>query len=671
MMKKYEENKMNVTEENMTPVGKENTLDKSNINKKTEMKLLLKAPFDGKFFRGEYVSYLTIPENFEDYSIEYDYSKEGLQYENLLALTQKKKISRIISLYADTEEMGYMAVTHLAMHLLKERKKNGTLDLDEEDIVIDETEDEFEDDFARLSKDEQRWKESPYCVPIIDLDEVYQYFTRETKSFHTSNNHVYCEQDVISHEAPYWRSFYSEAVCILVTKENAQYKKLEFLSKVFRNQTMFVLFIDMKDQSSNDEHFSFHSVDSEEFDAIRNSFILANACDSAIISFGNANSKNFYKNVLKESIKEKGFKVNRGFPYERVLNLAISINKNALCGMIEKIINYAIKDFTETDVPVLKSEHFCFIDSFMRSQIDKEEKANASVLLNENLVGMEDIKQQVQDVVNVMKYNKLREKMKISGSRFHNVHVMLGAPGTAKTTVARYMGEMMFDEKLLKDNRFICINGAELKGKYVGHSAPKVQSIFRNHDVIIIDEAYSIVEEDGTTDSFSNEAISQLIIELENHSEDKLIIFAGYGGDVSEKNNRMQAFLDSNPGIKSRITSTFYFKSYSPKEMVQIFERIARNSNYTLQKGYEAFVENFFKTRVGMDDFGNGREARVLLETAVLFAAKRTMAQGKVKYTKKDLTELMLEDIEAAALKMKESFGCIKAQVKNIGFFAA
>lgn len=88
-----------------------------------------------------------------------------------------------------------------------------------------------------------------------------------------------------------------------------------------------------------------------------------------------------------------------------------------------------------------------------------------------------------------MKFNKMRQKMGMKGSAYHNVHVMLGAPGTAKTTVATIMGQMMFEENLLSDNRMICINGAELKGKYVGHSAPKTKSLFEDYDVIVIDEA--------------------------------------------------------------------------------------------------------------------------------------------------------------------------------------
>ena len=230
------------------------------------------------------------------------------------------------------------------------------------------------------------------------------------------------------------------------------------------------------------------------------------------------------------------------------------------------------------------------------------------------------------------------------------------------------MGQMMFNEKLLPDNRYICINGAELKGKYVGHSAPNTKKLFENYDVIIIDEAYSIVEENGTMDSFGNEAIAQLIIELENHSTDKLIIFAGYGGDVDEKDNRMQTFLNSNPGIKSRITSTFNFKSYSAKEMIEIFKRIAQNSNYIIQNDVDDMIENFFESRVFMRDFGNGREARVLLETAVIYAARRNMELNKEQYTKKDMQILTNTDIALAIERLRKGYGKSEKNNNTIGF---
>lgn len=264
----------------------------------------------------------------------------------------------------------------------------------------------------------------------------------------------------------------------------------------------------------------------------------------------------------------------------------------------------------------------------------------------QELVGLEDVKRQVLNVVNVMKYNRIREKMGISGSCYHNVHVMLGAPGTAKTTVAQLMGQIMVEEHLLPDNRFACVNGAELKGMYVGHSAPKTKALFEDNDIIVIDEAYSLVGDRGDHDSFAKEALAQLIIELENHSADKLIIFAGYGGKkVNEKNN----------------------------EMVQILFKIAENNHYRLDETIREMLRPYFQKRMKDDNFGNGREARSLLETAVVYTAERVLAQKKKAYTRAEMQTIAYEDVEKAVAQSEYALSVQNAcQVSGaIGFTAS
>lgn len=278
------------------------------------------------------------------------------------------------------------------------------------------------------------------------------------------------------------------------------------------------------------------------------------------------------------------------------------------------------------------------------------------------LVGMEEVKKQVVNIVNVMKYNRIRSSMNLNGGTYHNVHVMLGAPGTAKTTVAQLMGQIMVEEHLLPDDRYTCVNGAELKGMYVGHSAPKTKALFEENDIIVIDEAYSLVGDYGQNDSFSKEALAQLIIELENHSTDKLVIFAGYGGrKVNEKNNKMKDFLDANPGIKSRITSTFYFDSYNAQEMVEIFMRIAKTQKYKVDNSVCPMIAEHFQNRINDDNFGNGREARSLLETSVVFAANRILSEGKKKYTKEEMQTITYEDVAAAIAQTNQA-----EQVQNV-----
>ena len=72
--------------------------------------------------------------------------------------------------------------------------------------------------------------------------------------------------------------------------------------------------------------------------------------------------------------------------------------------------------------------------------------------------------------------------------------------------------------------------------KYKKKLVPDIMKAFNKlaeeNDIIVIDEAYSLTGDRSEPDSFSREAIAQLVIELEEHAEDKLVIFAGYGGDL-------------------------------------------------------------------------------------------------------------------------------------------
>ena len=64
----------------------------------------------------------------------------------------------------------------------------------------------------------------------------------------------------------------------------------------------------------------------------------------------------------------------------------------------------------------------------------------------------------------------------------------------------------------------------------------------------------------------------------------------------------MRAFIDSNPGIKSRINSTFYFESYTAEEMVQIFYQIAKNQNFLVGPEAKDILKEYFYNTVCKGD---------------------------------------------------------------------
>lgn len=245
--------------------------------------------------------------------------------------------------------------------------------------------------------------------------------------------------------------------------------------------------------------------------------------------------------------------------------------------------------------------------------------------LCKNIVGQQEMKETLCKLGAVFSYSKKRELYDLDTADIHKVFAFIGPPGTAKTTSARYFARMMNEEGVLSGHRIAYVTGTQLKAKYVGQTAARVHDIFMDNDIIIIDEAYSLVNYNETTrtDSFSQEALAQLCIEVEDHSHDKLIIFAGYGGDVDDRNNKMKRFLDENPGISSRITFTVNFSSYNEQEMLDIFELLAKNASYRIEDGWRDILLPFFKERKSAPNFGNGREARRLLEHAMSIAAQR------------------------------------------------
>ena len=602
----------------------------------------------------ERIKYLDIPEELDFRKLKSDIRAGAVQFRELIPLLEKKNQPRYILITASNLEQGYMAVTYLAAaHNHEERLVKDSCDED----LSGESEEQIGE-----------WVEDPFRIPVVEDSELKQSLGNYNSPFGMGDFLVQGNQRNWDHE-PFWMECTHYSVCVVSniygsfggfggSDDEGLFKGLQHFRN---NDKVYILNIDDTQQSSWEE-----DEDNELFIPWQrqkwNNIVLSYAADEVSVDWKQDKEKDerkeYFKVLFKTMLRERGLTIPKNFSVDRVVNLILMMEQKDKCQLVENVINYAVKDW-EPGKKTVEKQDFDFMDRFARSAMvrskDNKHRTAREKMMKE-LVGMDSVKEQVLNVVNVMKYNRMREQMKISGSGYHNVHLMLGAPGTAKTTMAMLMGRIMVEEKLLSDDRFTCVNGAELKGMYVGHSAPKTKALFEENDIIVIDEAYSIVGDHGESDSFSKEAIAQLIIELEAHSKDKLVIFAGYGGKkVSEKNNKMKDFLDANPGIKSRITSTIYFDSYTEEEMTIIFFQIAKNQNYIVDRETAGIVKEHFARRVKDENFGNGREARSLLETTVVYAAKRLFAEKQGKFTNKDMKTLKYEDVEQAIRQVEEA----------------
>ena len=259
--------------------------------------------------------------------------------------------------------------------------------------------------------------------------------------------------------------------------------------------------------------------------------------------------------------------------------------------------------------------------------------------LNE-LVGLKKVKQVLKDLVSLMELkSKTEGSLKIKDTNLHMV--FLGNPGTGKTTVARLVAQILYNLKYIKQNKLIEVSSKDLVAEYVGQTAPKTMSVVEKAlgGVLFVDEAYSLASGSGQGNSYNEEAIATLIQAMENNRDNLVVIFAGY-------TKEMQAFLDSNSGIVSRIGYTLEFDDYTEDELIQIFRNMLAKAGFEISENAIKEARRIIREYKDSKNFGNARVVRNLYEKTVIKHASNTLG----KKSKKILKTIEENDISAENL---------------------
>lgn len=200
---------------------------------------------------------------------------------------------------------------------------------------------------------------------------------------------------------------------------------------------------------------------------------------------------------------------------------------------------------------------------------DNDTQKALNELLEElnRLVGLENVKAHVTQLVKEAQANKLFEErgMSFEQSTYHMVFA--GPPGTGKTTVARLISKIFCALDILSKDTLIEVDRGDLVGSYIGHSEKNTNNAIERAmgGVLFIDEAYQLTVNDSDRD-FGHQVVDTLITALENHRDQFITIFAGYTND-------MERFLEANDGLKSRIPYKIEFDEYSSEEVAEIVIR--------------------------------------------------------------------------------------------------
>ena len=258
----------------------------------------------------------------------------------------------------------------------------------------------------------------------------------------------------------------------------------------------------------------------------------------------------------------------------------------------------------------------------------------------DSYIGLEAVKQEVRNLINMVTVHQMREKNGLPNTDLSLHMVFSGNPGTGKTTIARIMARIYHSLGILSKGQLVEVDRSGLVAGYVGQTAIKTSKVIEKAmgGVLFIDEAYAL--NGGSENDFGQEAIDTILKAMEDHRDDLVVIVAGY-------DDLMEDFIHSNPGLESRFNRFLHFEDYTPDEMMGIFAMQCKKGCYTLEEDAEERVRAFIQeANDGGISFGNARGVRNLFEKILVQQANRLAAMESV--SREDLMELTAADVEAA-----------------------
>ena len=233
-----------------------------------------------------------------------------------------------------------------------------------------------------------------------------------------------------------------------------------------------------------------------------------------------------------------------------------------------------------------------------------------------DLIGMEEIKRNIVDQILFYTQELNTDEM---------MHMCItGPPGVGKTTVGKILSELYCSMGFLKTDNFKIADRSDLIGGYLGQTALKTKKVLKEslNGVLFLDEIYAFGCGKDDSDSYSKECIDTINQFLSEHTENFIMIIAGYSEEVE------RCFFSMNPGLKRRFPWRYEIKDYSPENLKQIFIYQVKQNDWEFEPDFDfSLLDPLFSQREYFKN--NGGDCLNLMSRARICHSRRVFGQSR------------------------------------------